>query len=276
MPHFMPEFVAIGTYDVSINYKNRISTPPRKVLLFEFEIALEDGGMSYFGDKEYEIKKGNVICAKPGQIRHTHMPYKCFFIHVLITDEKLSNLISAAPDLFVPQKPKEYFKLFSDIIDDYTASSFDHRELSLQSRFFKLLSKIMEENRFNTTLSDMKTRNVNVIKDALDYIDLHFTKSITLSDIASHVNMSKIYFHNIFIAATGTTTHKYILEKRISLAKKMLITNQKSFSEIAFDCGFSSQPYFNSVFKRETGKSPGEFVKQMGEKYGGRKNYKKF
>ena len=47
--------------------------------MYEIELVLENGGYSYIGSGKYQIKKGCVICAKPGQIRHTDLPLEKFY-----------------------------------------------------------------------------------------------------------------------------------------------------------------------------------------------------
>jgi AraC-like DNA-binding protein len=55
------------------------------------------------------------------------------------------------------------------------------------------------------------------------------------------------------------TPCQYLTKIRLDAAQKMLIDTSRSLSEIAFDCGFTSQAYFCSVFKSKIGTTPKNF-----------------
>ena len=90
----------------------------------------------------------------------------------------------------------------------------------------------------------------------------NFTYEITLNDIAEAVHLSPIYLRELFISEMGMSPHNYILNKRIKKAKELLIINLSSISEIATLSGFSSQSYFDYVFKKHTGMTPKQFRAQ--------------
>ncbi len=95
MMHIMPQIVNTGLYDASLVHKNVPSTRPRKVSMYEIELVFEDGGYSHIGRQAYPIKKkGCIICAKPGQMRHTDLPYRCYYIHVLVDDGNFSSMLN--------------------------------------------------------------------------------------------------------------------------------------------------------------------------------------
>jgi AraC family transcriptional regulator len=50
--------------------------------------------------------------------------------------------------------------------------------------------------------------------------------------------------------------HRYHLEQRLKLAKRLLITSRQSLVEIALETGFSEQSHFNRVFRSLTGATP--------------------
>ena len=75
----MPQIVNTGVYYATLVHKNIPSTKPRRVSMYEIELVLENGGYSYIGNGKYQIKKGCVICVKPGQIRHTDLSHKCYY-----------------------------------------------------------------------------------------------------------------------------------------------------------------------------------------------------
>ena len=56
---------------------------------------------------------------------------------------------------------------------------------------------------------------------------------------------------------------EYLLTKRINNAKFLLAATDKSFSDIAYNSGFSSQTYMTYVFKKKTSCTPMQYKKKM-------------
>lgn len=77
------------------------------------------------------------------------------------------------------------------------------------------------------------------------------------------IHISKYYACHIFKRITGITVMRYVLEKRISLAKIMLLTMEAPISQIALETGFSSFSIFSRAFKRIVGVTPLEYRKSI-------------
>lgn len=62
-----------------------------------------------------------------------------------------------------------------------------------------------------------------------------------------------------FTEATGVTIEKYFICLRMEKAKELLMHDELSIAEIAWQLGYSTQQIFSTQFKKETGKTPGEY-----------------
>ena len=102
----------------------------------------------------------------------------------------------------------------------------------------------------------------------IEYIKNNLSSDLSLETLSNQASFSAVHFHNFFKKATGTTLHKYVEEQRIKKAINLLLTTNMTLTEIAFECGFSSQTYFSFAFKRKTNLTPRDYVKQAIEKYG--------
>lgn len=60
---------------------------------------------------------------------------------------------------------------------------------------------------------------------------------------------------------TGDTINNYLVTKRISEAKELLLLSDLSMTEIAFRIGFKNSQYFSNSFKKNTGFSPKDYRK---------------
>ncbi len=100
------------------------------------------------------------------------------------------------------------------------------------------------------------------IFSAVQHIADHSHESIEIDDVASHIDKSRSFLTRRFHAEIGKTVNEYIIASKIRDAKRLLRYSDMSFGEIANLLAFSSQAYFQRVFKRETGMTPGAYRKQ--------------
>lgn len=123
-------------------------------------------------------------------------------------------------------------------------------------RMFELLYLQIEKNKSCLYVS-------SVYKKIIDFISENYTFDISLNDIAAACNYSTGYIRHIFKKESGYTISHYIAILRVSHAKKLLSSTNKSISDIASIVGFSEPNYFTNIFRKETGMSPKAYRKQF-------------
>lgn len=95
---------------------------------------------------------------------------------------------------------------------------------------------------------------------AMDYIEDHLEETITLEEIAQHINVSDSHFRKIFFALTNITLSEYIKNRRLSEANKALLKGEK-VTETAYKYGYQSIDGFSRAFKKWSGIYPSEVNK---------------
>lgn len=109
-------------------------------------------------------------------------------------------------------------------------------------------------------MSHIKTKMpVDGIRNAILYIDQYFMTDIKINSLAKDCGYCPDHFRFLFKNATSVSPKKYILDKRLALAKKLLKKSALSISEISLRCGFESYSQFMTFFKSRTKKTPGEY-----------------
>ena len=93
----------------------------------------------------------------------------------------------------------------------------------------------------------------------LSYIQRHFQEEIRLEDLAMTAMMSKTYLCTYFKDVMKMTIFAYLERTRIDHSCLLLKTTALSVGEIAEQSGFNSLTYFNRVFRRCLGISPGAY-----------------
>lgn len=106
---------------------------------------------------------------------------------------------------------------------------------------------------------DTTHRNeTQVIPQVIRYITEHFSKPLTLEDIAAEFFVSKSYLNRHFKAYTNSTVYAYIMALRLTHARRMLREGVPAV-EAGRECGFSDYSTFYKAFKTQTGLSPQQF-----------------
>jgi AraC-like DNA-binding protein len=93
----------------------------------------------------------------------------------------------------------------------------------------------------------------------MHYVRENYQKRLTVEEIANEVGFSKEYLSTKFHQITGITLPTYINQQKITEAKQLLHFTTMSLSEISEYLSFSSQSYFQTIFKKISGDTPMEY-----------------
>ena len=98
------------------------------------------------------------------------------------------------------------------------------------------------------------------INKALDFIEANISEYLDLDKVAKAAAFSSFHFHRIFKALVGETVNSFIQRVRSERAARVLATSpNKSMTDIALGCGFSSSQDFSRVFKKYFDMTPSDF-----------------
>ena len=101
-----------------------------------------------------------------------------------------------------------------------------------------------------------------VVDAVLAYINEHYSEPLTLDLLAEKFFISKYHLLRKFDAQVGTTVHRYILQKRLLIAKQLLVGGVAP-SEACIYCGFGDYANFYRAFKAEYGQTPRQYVQSV-------------
>lgn len=102
----------------------------------------------------------------------------------------------------------------------------------------------------------------NVIYRCIQYISSNVNKLISVSQVAEHVQRSRSFISRTFKAEMGIDLSAYIMKRKLEEAESLLKFSDKSISEISNYLCFSSQSYFQNVFKKNYEMTPNEYRKK--------------
>jgi AraC family transcriptional regulator len=92
-----------------------------------------------------------------------------------------------------------------------------------------------------------------------DYIETHLGDRLTLTHLAELACLSPYHFSRSFKQSVGIGPQGYIMRLRIEGAKTLMRGSKRPLAAIAQEAGFADQAHLTSVFRRETGLTPGRY-----------------
>lgn len=145
------------------------------------------------------------------------------------------------------------------LIDAY---SQECEQLTSVSEVTNLQFNMLIDFATRVSQSKIPTNLSPEIYSCIQYINNHINTNIAISDVANYIHRSRTFTIERFKKELGFNIGEYITHAKIQEAKSLLRYTDKTLSEISSYLYFSSQSYFQNVFKRITGMTPTEYRKQ--------------
>jgi len=102
-------------------------------------------------------------------------------------------------------------------------------------------------------------------KNFLNILEENYKRPEGVNYYAEKLFMSARNLNSITQSILQQTVSEIIETRKLIEAKNLLISTNKTISEIGFELGYSDKAYFTSVFKKKSGQTPTEFREEMGK-----------
>ena len=211
---------------------------------------------------QYTDKSGDCFTAKKGDIIYCPLggEYKfevispansdyfgkvktlCVNFNMIRPDKKIITL-SRKPIKVVDFKSAQLEKDFFDI------SKFSLKPMMRKYKLYKIMKTIVD-------IYSKDSENTLLLKNAVRYLEEHYTENLKMSLLAEKFNLSESHFRKLFKGFTGLSPVEYRNGLRVEHAKELLNQNTVSVAEVARAVGIEDQFYFSRIFKEAEGISP--------------------
>lgn len=247
---------------------------------YEFYLYLSGDVKYLIEGKSYNLKSGDIILINTKELHQAiinsmNVPYER--IVLWINKSFLYELSSLETDLtqcFENEEKKSVIRadfqiqqniraLLSKLLDleNYKGSG---KDLLYRAYIIELIIQLN-----NLVLNDKSDLDIDIMKSSLidgivEYINNHLTEEITIDALSKEFFLSKFHLSREFKKYTGTTIHRYIVQKKLIEAKE-LILKQYPINSVYKQSGFGDYTNFFRAFKNEYGISPKQFYELMTE-----------
>ncbi|WP_347558016.1 AraC family transcriptional regulator [Robbsia sp. KACC 23696] len=97
------------------------------------------------------------------------------------------------------------------------------------------------------------------------FIDRHLHESLTIDRLASELALSVGFLVRAFRQSLGMTPHRYIMERRLAHARRLL-TGNTPIATVAFECGFTDQAHLTRIMRQTIGVTPSRYRQTCGKR----------
>lgn len=224
-----------------------------------------------FGKQRFQIERGEGVL-----IQRTHfVEYEKFgFINndkpfeslmFFLTDKLIKDFLKiyrsdAKTDL--KQEPisriafnPQIQSFLQSVLDSFSAD-FSSNSTFLQNKLFELLFNLSSVNPslINNLVQFTENRPIDIPK----VMNENFQQNLTIEEFAYKSGRSLASFKRDFQKIFNTSPHKWLVEKRLTLAKQLLENSNIKIADAAYDVGFESPAHFSRLFRQQYGYSPSE------------------
>ena len=227
------------------------------------------------------VTSGDIILIRPGQL-HSIEQDQGYFMEYENIIMKPDLLISGENDLcairfiypFINGEiPSDtyltpavsYYKDVSECIrqiDLLCDTKTEGYQLAVKGLLFQFFFLLISNRQKKETASVSQTKSLEKMKTILKYVEEHYDEHITIDDMAALTYYSKSHFMKFFKQHMGTGFIDYLNDYRLTMAERLLKSSDSPVLEIAAQSGFDNLSYFNRIFKRKYGISPGKWRTQ--------------
>lgn len=219
------------------------------------------------GDKVYEASRGDIAVLNNSERRRFKKIYGDEKFNLMMIEfEPRFLFTSMFRSLFFERKEPFEHIIHTDENDGLRRLFYEiEKENELRERYCEeiISSKLMNIIALLARKTELCVKDSGAVGErmysVLDYIDTHYTETITLAQLAEMAHMSPSGFSKAFLRCNGIGVMQYIIRKRVARAVYLLEHTDEGVLNIAIECGFNNGASFYQAFKKITGRTPKSF-----------------
>ena len=270
-----PDFYFNTLKDHLVSSHKHIEKPHRHDF-YVTVIFTKGTGIHEIDFQKYDVSEGSLFFLSPGQVHSWELSpdtdgYIFFFSQPYYEMHYVNQKLKNFPFFNSPSFPRKLQLQSEELVDMIRLfEAIQNENLSQnvmkQSFILSLITQIYIQSVREFSKDDEKTSatSVSYFKHYQDFENLleeSFTFQKSISYYASQLNISAKHLNRITQTVMQKTASEIITERVILEAKRMLIYLDESLVEIAFRLGYEEYSYFARMFRKNSGITPSQFIK---------------
>lgn len=229
---------------------------------------------------DYDVKKGDILFIPPLLLHSISLDTsneffsETYVFHMNFLGGNSTDICStrylapimnqevSIPCLITPEHPvyPSLRKIFNQITSLYNEEVIGY-ELALKSL---LLQSIFLLLQYSTKNGSSETKiSSDKLKSVLDYIELHYSEQISVSELARLCYFSDYHFMRFFKKHINMTCMEYINNLRLEKSVELFKQGNTSIIDVSLSVGFHNLSYFHRAFKKKYHMTPLSFIKEL-------------
>lgn len=253
---------------------------------YEVELITGGAGRMTTDGIQYQTIRGDIFLRKPGAITQGIAGYYAYgiafdpvkslershfygtTIPYWITDENTKiqdyGFYDSYPSLYHTKRYELLESLFAEISHLFKENRVQNEE-KMKLCMLQIFQVINEELSSGEEVQSRGKilRHYDRIAASKQYIDNNLEKKLSLDELAEQCGFSKNFYSKVFKDITGSTPFEYIVESRMLLARKLILTTNICIDQIILLCGFDDRTYFYRMFKKRFHTTPALYRKEF-------------
>ena len=90
----------------------------------------------------------------------------------------------------------------------------------------------------------------------LAHVEANLSTPLRNKDLAAIARLSTFHFNVAFRNSVGDSPHGYLIRRRVERAQGLMLSTERSLSDIAAECGLADQSHLTRLFRKIVGESP--------------------
>lgn len=137
------------------------------------------------------------------------------------------------------------------------------RELRLLGILYTLLSELIETNTYTLSQSTRRDRKEDYIQAAIQYIEMNYSRKITVKELAHHINLDRSYLCYLFKELLSKSPQQFLIDYRINRAMELMHNPLLTLGDIARSVGYSDVLSFSKAFSKVKGMAPSFYQQNL-------------
>ncbi len=238
---------------------------------FELTIVTAGKGEVTTNHTSSPIESGQIYLSFPyetHQITATDSSFKYDFVAFHTADQTLHkeledlHCLFNQPDVRLFQDEK-ICQLVNNCILEFCNSN-PHREEILHANLTLIIHYLLRDFSERSPYDKSRfTKNEVLCLQIMNYIDSHLHSLKSLYEVAEEFNYNYTYLSGLFKKVTKTSLSDYYSDKKLNLAKQLIIESRLKISEVAAELNYANPYAFSKAFKNHFGISPKHMQLQL-------------